>query len=50
MFEIYDESNSAKEGACLRYVMNRQLNRCRRMRMLKIAGEPESPNEGGRVH
>ena len=43
VFKIYDESESRNEGACLRYMMNRN----RQMGgMSKISEEPESPNEG----
>ena len=36
MFEIYDETETPKEEACLRYMVNRNRQK----------NEPESPKEG----
>ena len=42
LFKIYDDSESQNEGACLRYVMNRQ----KKGGVFKIYDAPESANEG----
>ena len=46
MFKIHDEPESPNEGACLRYMMNRNNRQMGRGRVFKIDDEPESPNEG----